>query len=120
MNLVMSNEEIALLMLHMGLMKKPIQKGLKKVYKSDWKEKYNQYLRVISILEETTKDSELENESFNINFMDEQFVMLHSFINWYVVELNKKENNKSKLDKSAIHVMAVLEGIRFKANILVA
>lgn len=119
MNLVLSNEEIALLVLHMGIMKKPIQKGLKKVYKSEWKDKFNQYLSCISLLEDTINSSELENESFNINFTEE-FVMLHSFINWYVAELNKKENNKSKLDRDAIHFMAILEGIQLKVNILVA
>lgn len=120
MNLIFSREEIAVLFTHLNLMKKSIRKGFKKTYKSCWEEKYNDYLSVIDVLESLIKDQESEIENFDGTFADEQFNMLHSFINWYVVELNKRENNKDKINHDVIKLMAILEGIQFKLNVLAA
>lgn len=120
MNLTFSNEEIAVLFTHLNLMKKSIRKGFKKSYKACWEEKYNDYLSVISALEVLIKDMDPEQEYFNVVLTEEQFVMLHSFINFYVVELNKKENSKDKLNHEVIKVMAILEGIQMKINVMAA
>lgn len=114
-----TNEEMAVLYTHIRLMKKSIKKGFKKTYKGDWEEHYNHYLGLIEILEKMITAQELEKD-FNISFSVEQFLLLHSFINWYTNELNAKENNKDKLNHEVIKTMAILEDIQMKINILAA
>lgn len=118
MNITFSKEEIAVLFTHLNLMKKSIKKGFKKTYLADWKDKFNHYVSLIDMLEVLIKDDDLDNEMFDVNQSVDQFTMLHSFINWYVAELNKRENNRDKLNHDTIKVLAVLEGIQMKINVL--
>ncbi|WP_458414522.1 hypothetical protein ACNQFZ_06555 [Schinkia sp. CFF1] len=114
-----TNEEVAVLFTHLNLMKKSIKKGFKKSYVADWKEKYDHYLGLIEILENMIKAQKLEKD-FDVCFAAEHFTMLHSFINWYVNELNRKENNKDKINHDVIKLLAILEGIQEKINKLAA
>ncbi|HHY72280.1 MAG TPA: hypothetical protein GX497_03465 [Bacillus bacterium] len=120
MKLTLSSEELAVLFTHISLMKKSIKKGFKKTYKGDWEEKYTDYLSVIKVLEDLMKNEEIEQDFYDISLAAEKFTMLHSFINFYVNELNKKENNKDKLKHETIKLMAILESIQMKTNKLAA
>lgn len=98
----LSRIEVSVLLLHMAATRKNIQKGLKKRYEQEIvKEFMNSYDEVKTSLESIFIDDEIENkdpdEIFRFDYNVNEFKTINTFLNWYIVELEKLLSEASKL-----------------------
>lgn len=87
--LQLNKPELAMLLLHMSIMRLTIKKGLKSNYGLlEGRKKVKIYDSIKKVISAHYEDiEELEIEHCNIDLNAEQVDMLSSFMNWYVQEL---------------------------------
>lgn len=116
MNLTLERSELAILVLHMNIMRKSIKKGFKTNYgQFEGRRKLKEYDQI--------KDrfmNQLNEETDPICFVleDSEINMLHSFINWYVLEIKlSAEVQKASIEND--EQIEILESINCKVNMIV-
>jgi hypothetical protein len=117
----LERSELAILVLHMNVMRKAIKKGFKASYGLlEGRRKVKLYDSVKSRLEIEFKQHTNENlnpQSDVINFVliDDEINMISSFLNWYVEEIKKSANIQGVMtDKD--EQISILVGINLKLN----
>ena len=117
MELTLERSELAILVLHMNIMRKSIKKGFKSNYgQFEGRKKIKEYDQLKERFTE-----ELKEETDPVCFVledDPEMTMLHSFINWYVLEIqvSAEEQNVSTNNDEQV---AILESIHKKVNLVV-
>jgi hypothetical protein len=108
MKLTLERSELAILVLHMNIMRKPIKKGFKKNYGHfEGRKMIKEYDALKEQLE-----GELSEETDIIHFdLNEQITnMLHSFLKWYVLEIKLSAEVQGANDESDEQIL-ILEKI---------
>lgn len=116
LELTLERHQLAILVLHMNIMRKSVKKGFKANYGLlEGRKKLKLFEKVKEKLAE-----EIDNEEVDIFIFDllaEEVDMLSSFLNWYVQELElQAEVDGLKTDNNEI--LNVLREVRDKAFIL--
>lgn len=79
--------EMSVLLLHMKITRKNVKKGFKNNYGSkEGKELIKQYDDITNFLENSIEGLE-EGENEQIHLNEQEFNLLHSFLTWYVTEI---------------------------------
>ncbi|MBE2941959.1 hypothetical protein HPK10_01965 [Anoxybacillus flavithermus] len=111
----LTNDELAMLILHMSIMRKEIKKALKRNYGFfEAKKKMNVY---DSILDKITSFNE-KKTLHDIALDDEELSMLHAFLSSYTVEIERqaqKENmnvENSEVFQLLSHILSKVEGMQ--------
>jgi ferritin len=111
--LVLNRSDVAVMVLHMNIMRHTIKKGFKVNYgRSEGKKKINIYDAAKESLESEFEANE-QVEEHEIEVTEEQIDMLHSFINWYVPELQKEDDHEDN------EILQALERIKESVNSLI-
>jgi hypothetical protein len=85
MRLTLERSELAILVLHMNIMRKPIKKGFKSNYGHfEGRKMIKEYDSLKEQLEDELNE---EIELVNFEFNEQKTNMLHSFLKWYVLEI---------------------------------
>jgi hypothetical protein len=116
MELTLERSELAILVLHMNIVRKPIKKGFKSNYgQFEGRKKIKEYDSIKERFQE-----ELNEEIAPICFVleEQELNMLHSFINWYLLELKLSAEEK-KTDINGEEQINILESIQIKVNNLI-
>ncbi|OIJ07621.1 hypothetical protein BKP35_18205 [Anaerobacillus arseniciselenatis] len=104
----LKSEEVAALLCHMTIMRKPTKKGLKK--KNDRQEAkatmktYDQILEKIQQIDDEQEIHELELDHAEIEF-------LQTFIPWYIGELEKEFNEEHNQESEALNSLKVINNM---------
>jgi hypothetical protein len=116
MNLTIERSELAILVLHMNIMRKPIKKGFKANYGHF---ESRRHVKIYDGLKERL-EQELNEEIDPISLdVDEQELnMLHSFINWYIQEIEKSATTQ-KADITKDEQIEILVSIQNKVNMII-
>jgi hypothetical protein len=116
MNLTIERSELAILVLHMNIMRKPIKKGFKANYGHF---ESRRHVKIYDGLKERLQQ-ELNEEIDPISLdVDEQELnMLHSFINWYIQEIEKSATTQ-KADIAKDEQIEILVSIQNKVNMII-
>jgi hypothetical protein len=85
MKLTLERSELAILVLHMNIMRKPIKKGFKSNYGHFEGRKMIKEYDVLKDQLEVNLNEEMELVNFEFN--EQETNMLHSFLKWYVSEI---------------------------------
>jgi hypothetical protein len=114
--LTLERSELAILVLHMNIMRKPVKKGFKSNYgQFEGRKKIKEY----DELKERFQD-ELNEEVDPVCFVleEQEVTMLHSFINWYVLEIKlSAEEQKARIETD--EQIMILDNVNKKVNNLV-
>lgn len=106
----LTDKELGILLLHMGIMRKEIKKALKRNYGFFEGEKkvacYDSITKTLS--EQLEKNGECS--LYHLSFNDEQLNMLHSFLVFYTIEL-KRQAEREKIDYQVNETLQLLETI---------
>jgi hypothetical protein len=116
MNITLERSELAILVLHMNIMRKPIKKGFKANYGHFESRKRLKTYDVIKERFETELNEEIDPILFELT--EPELNMLHSFINWYVQEIQKSAANQSA-DITKDEQIEILVSIQNKVNMLI-
>lgn len=113
MQIPVEQSELAILVLHMNIMRKNTKKGFKAKYGllngSKMIKTYDSIKnKLLSVFEE-------EKEHNLVVLIPEEFEMLHEFINWYVKELHKSATEQ-KTDIETDEQYLIIKGIATKIN----
>jgi hypothetical protein len=85
MKLSLDRSELAILVLHMNIMRKPIKKGFKSNYGHfEGRKMIKEYDALKEQLEHELNE---EIELVNFEFNEQETNMLYSFLKWYVLEI---------------------------------
>jgi hypothetical protein len=85
MKLLLERSDMAILVLHMNIMCKPIKKGFKSNYGHfEGRKMIKEYDALKERLEDELNE---EIELVNFEFNEQETNMLHSFLKWYVLEI---------------------------------
>jgi hypothetical protein len=116
MEITLERSELAILVLHMNIMRKPIKKGFKANYGHFESRKQ---LKIYDGLKERF-ETELNEEIDPILFVltEPELNMLHSFINWYVQEIQKSAGVQ-QADITKDEQIEILVSIQNKVNMLI-
>jgi hypothetical protein len=116
MNITIERSELAILVLHMNIMRKPIKKGFKANYGHF---ESRRHIKIYDGLKERL-EQELNEEIDPISLdVDEQELnMLHSFINWYIQEIEKSATTQ-KADITKDEQIEILVSIQNKVNMII-
>jgi hypothetical protein len=116
MNITLERSELAILVLHMNIMRKPIKKGFKANYG------HFENRRHIKIYDDLKGRLEQElNEEIDPISMDvdeQELNMLHSFVNWYIQEIEKSAATQ-KADITKDEQIEILVSIQNKVNMII-
>lgn len=84
----LSRDNLLTLAFHLRIMRKAIQKGLKKKYS---RYEVKQYMELYDSISESFPrvSDDLDREEFILELSDEQYKLLQDFLKWYEVELKK-------------------------------
>lgn len=116
MELTLERPELAILVLHMNLMRKSIRKGFKANYgHSEGRSMLNVFDGLKTLFENELTD-DLGDICFNLE--EPQNVMLQSFMNWYVVEVKLSAEIKGENIEQNEQI-SILESINNKVNMIV-
>jgi len=113
--MIFTNQEFAMLLLHMNIMRKEIKKALKRNYGLfEGKKKVACYDSITDALSEQLEQNG-ECDSYNIEFNDEQATMLHSFLSFYTQEL-KRQAERENIDYKENETLQLLESVLRKVE----
>lgn len=116
MELCLERSELAILVLHMNIMRKPIKRGFKSNYGHFERRKK---LKEYDELKEMFMNELQENNdpvTFDLNNLE--LNMLQSFLNWYVLEIKiSAETQGANVEKD--EQIVILDDINNKVNVLV-
>lgn len=113
MELTLERSELAVLVLHTNIMRNPIKKGLKKNYGHlEGRKK----LKIYDSLKERFQEELTEEIDAVVFDLDEdELTMLHSFLNWYLLEVKlSAEEQRVRTDQD--EQVIILESITKKVN----
>lgn len=118
MNLTLDTSELAILTLHMNIMRHNIKRGFKSNYGgSEGRDKLKVFDSVKTAISDLLDEEDKIDEvvSCKITIDDDEFDMLHSFVNWYVEELKLSAEceNCNYIDDETI---TILENINKKLD----
>jgi hypothetical protein len=116
MNLTIERSELAILVLHMNIMRKPIKKGFKANYGHFESRKQLKIYDGIKERFETELNEEIDPILFELT--EPELNMLHSFINWYVQEIIKSAGVQ-QADITKDEQIEILVSIQNKVNMLI-
>lgn len=110
--------EIAVLILHMSIMRKNIKKGFKSNYKSDkGKEVLSSFDSVKTTLQEGFEALEDEKKEIDLHFNVIEVNTLSSFIDWYIEEVDLTfEAAGKKVKQADKEQMDLLKEIKIKID----
>jgi hypothetical protein len=113
MDLVLERSELAILVLHMNIMRKPIKKGFKSNYgQLEGRKKVKEYDELKERFQEELNE---ETDPIYFNLEEQEISMLHSFLNWYVLEIQlSAEEQRASIEND--EQIAILESINNKVN----
>lgn len=113
MNLILERSELAILVLHMNIMRNPIKKGFKSNYGPFEGRKK---LRLYDEIKERFQDNLSEEiDPVLIDLNEQELIMLKSFVNWYVFEIKLSAEEKGSNIEKEEQIM-ILESINRKLN----
>jgi hypothetical protein len=116
MGMPLERSELAILVLHLNIMRNSIKKGFKvKFGILESKRKMKMYDSIKSKLE--TVFNEEEKDFYETKFSIDQLETLKEFINWYVKEI-RISAVKQKANIDSEETIILLENIKEKVNIL--
>ncbi|OIJ22060.1 hypothetical protein BKP45_05125 [Anaerobacillus alkalidiazotrophicus] len=100
----LTSEELALMLVHLKMMRKAVKKGLKKTYGLfGHREKMKLYDEILEYI--STMDLEEDQE---LQLSDEHHDMLVSFMTWYVEELEKGIDNSDDEHRNALATLKAI------------
>jgi hypothetical protein len=116
MGLCLERSELAVLVLHMNIMRKPIKKGFKSNYGHfEGRNKLKEYDEIKELFMNELKEN-TEPVTFDLN--NQKLNMLQSFLNWYVLEIKiSAESQGADVEKD--EQIVILDDINNKVNALV-
>lgn len=112
MQLVLKKVEIATLVLHMAIMRKNVKKGFKSNYgKQKGEEVLNAYDELKDRLNKELESMDESQSERSIDFSKPNIVVLSSFLDWYVleVELELADKNINKEDKEQLQILSEIK-----------
>lgn len=113
MNLILERSELAILVLHLNIMRKPVKKGFKSNYGPFEGRKK---LKVYDEIKERFQDNLSEEiDPVLIDLDEQELIMMKSFINWYVLEIKLSAEAKGTNIEHEEQIM-ILESINKKVN----
>jgi len=114
----LNKSEIAVLLLHMSITRKNIRNGFKRNYKGQHKKVLNSFDEVKNSLEMTIDDIENMNNDklIEFNFNVNEIKMIDSFLDWYVVRLEKTLKGAGRIIDEDKKQIQVLKSIHKKAG----
>jgi hypothetical protein len=116
MNITLERSELAILVLHMNIMRTPIKKGFKVNYGHFESRKQLKIYDGLKERFETELNEEIDPILFELT--EPELNMLHSFINWYVQEIQKSAGVQ-KADITKDEQIEILVSIQNKINMIV-
>jgi hypothetical protein len=116
MELCLERSELAILVLHMNIMRKPIKKGFKSNYGHfEGRKKLKEYDELKETFMNELQES-IDPVTFDLNNLE--LNMLQSFLNWYVLEIKiSAESQGANVEKD--EQIVILDDINNKVNVLV-
>jgi hypothetical protein len=111
LNIELERSELAILVLHMNVMRKPIKKGFKSNYGHfEGRKMIKKYDEVKERFEnELKEESHLESEVLPFVLIDDEINMLSSFLTWYVEEIQKSAKQQGAKTNEDEQVMILVE-----------
>lgn len=110
----LSDQEFAVLLLHMNLMRKEIKKVLKRNYGFfEGKKKVACYDSIIQVFSDQLERTECT--VYNIELTNEQATMLHSFLSFYTAEL-KRQAEREKINYQGNEALQLFESVLRKVK----
>ena len=112
MQLALKKVEVATLILHMAIMRKNVKKGFKSNYgKQQGKEILNAYDELKDHLAAELESMDESQSERSIDFSEPNIVVLTSFLDWYVleIELELADNNINKEDKEQVQILSEIK-----------
>lgn len=106
----LTSEELAILVLHLNLMRKAIKKGFKKTYGMFG---YKAQMKIYDGILEYLSELDIEQDQ-KLMLSDEHHEMLVSFLEWYKDELARGMDAN---DKDQVNALEVLNGITEKTKL---
>lgn len=116
MNLTIERSELAILVLHMNIMRKPIKKGFKANYGHFESRRHVKIYDGLKGRLEQELNEEVDPISLDVD--EQELNMLHSFINWYIHEIEKSATTQ-KADITKDEQIEILVSIQNKVNMLI-
>lgn len=86
-------EELATLLYHLSIMKKPFKKGIKKKHS---KEEANEIVANYNSILDKLQQIDVEEDLHEIEFEHKEIELLQGFIPWYILELEEKLTDTEK------------------------
>lgn len=116
MELCLERSELAILVLHMNIMRKPIKRGFKSNYGHfEGRKKLKEYDELKEMFMNELKEN-IDPVTFDLNNLE--LNMLQSFLNWYVLEIKiSAESQGANVEKD--EQIVILDDINNKVNVLV-
>jgi hypothetical protein len=116
MNITIERSELAILVLHMNIMRKPIKKGFKANYGHF---ESRRHVKIYDGLKERLeRELNEEVDPISLDVDEQELNMLHSFINWYIQEIEKSATTQ-KADITKDEQIEILVSIQNKVNMLI-
>jgi hypothetical protein len=111
----LERSELAILVLHLNIMRKPIKKGFKSNYGHFEGRKMIKFYDELKerFENEISEDQNLQSEIISFDLVTEEINMLSSFLNWYVQEYKKMLADKPNEE------LEILESIQNKLTGLI-
>jgi hypothetical protein len=116
MNITIERSELAILVLHMNIMRKPIKKGFKANYGHFESRRHIKIYDDLKGRLEQELNEEIDPISLDVD--EQELNMLHSFINWYIQEIEKSATTQ-KADITKDEQIEILVSIQNKVNMII-
>jgi hypothetical protein len=116
MNLTIERSELAILVLHMNIMRKPIKKGFKANYGHFESRRHIKIYDDLKGRLEQELNEEIDPISLDVD--EQELNMLHSFVNWYIQEIEKSAATQ-KADITKDEQIEILVSIQNKVNMII-
>jgi hypothetical protein len=116
MELCLERSELAILVLHMNIMRKPIKRGFKSNYGHfEGRKKLKEYDELKEMFMNELQEN---NDPVTFDLNNLELNMLQSFLNWYVLEIKiSAETQGANVEKD--EQIVILDDINKKVNVLV-
>lgn len=113
MILNLETKEVAVLVLHMSIMRKNVRKGFKSNYGNEAKEILVSYDEVKNTMISALKEMAEQEEKRDFNFNIREIEMLSSFLDFYIVQfqavIDESKDNVSQEDKLQVDYLHIIK-----------
>lgn len=117
MIVTLNKQEMAALTLHMYIMRKNVRKGFKKNYKGSAATVLASYDDVKNTTAHALENMSENDETFTFHYNINEIDMLHSFLAFYLVEIEKEFSNADLNEEDRMQIDS-LSRIKDKVNLL--